>query len=299
MKEMPGPEWAKGPAAVDLTRSGLTLALEHGLTGPAAEIYQRLADALEHTGDYAAAKETYDEAFSFCAANALQPTAQLCLACLTAVLRQTGDWERAVTLCRQVIASGRCDAACQCCRYGHTRLDSRLSRADQTSSAIAARIPDNVPAASSWPRMELLSTWGLRHRRRSRRKPGVGGEPVLVDRGALEADGRSSLRDLCRSVGQPHSSLLRATKRWGANLRRGTGRDCHRLRSGRVDVSVVACAGRDSAVGRQRGTGGRTFHPGAGAARGRRRSFRSRRVPTPRRSCPRPYSVGGRRLSSS
>ena len=63
----------EGPAAVDLTRSGLALALEHGLTGAAAEIYQRLADALEHTGDYAAAKETYDEAFSFCSANALSP----------------------------------------------------------------------------------------------------------------------------------------------------------------------------------------------------------------------------------
>jgi tetratricopeptide (TPR) repeat protein len=81
------------------------MALEHGLTGPAAEIYQRLADSLEHTGDYPAAKEAYDEAFSFCAANAQEPTAQLCLGCLTAVLRQTGDWERAVTLGRQVIAS--------------------------------------------------------------------------------------------------------------------------------------------------------------------------------------------------
>jgi ATP/maltotriose-dependent transcriptional regulator MalT len=56
-------------------------------------------------GDYPAAKEAYDEAFSFCAANAQEPTAQLCLGCLTAVLCQTGDWERAVTLGRQVIAS--------------------------------------------------------------------------------------------------------------------------------------------------------------------------------------------------
>jgi tetratricopeptide (TPR) repeat protein len=81
------------------------MALEHGLVGAAAEIYQRLADALEHAGDYAGASATYDEAYSFCAANTLEPTAQLCLACLTVVLRLSGDWDRAATLCRQVIAS--------------------------------------------------------------------------------------------------------------------------------------------------------------------------------------------------
>ena len=43
--------------------------------------------------------------FSFCSINALEPTAQLCLACLTAVLRQSGDWDRAAKLCREVIAS--------------------------------------------------------------------------------------------------------------------------------------------------------------------------------------------------
>ncbi len=81
------------------------MALEHGLVGPAADIYQRLTDALEHAGDYAGASATYDEAYSFCAANTLEPTAQLCLACLTVVLRLSGDWDRAATLCRQVIGS--------------------------------------------------------------------------------------------------------------------------------------------------------------------------------------------------
>jgi len=61
----------QGHDAVEQVRAALAMALEHGLAGPAAEIYQRLADALEHTGDYAAAKQTYDQAFSFCTANAL------------------------------------------------------------------------------------------------------------------------------------------------------------------------------------------------------------------------------------
>jgi hypothetical protein len=59
----------EGPAAVDLTRSGLALALEHGLTGSAAEIYQRLADALEHT---TRRPKKPTRAFNFCSANALQ-----------------------------------------------------------------------------------------------------------------------------------------------------------------------------------------------------------------------------------
>ena len=58
---------------MELTRAGLAMALEHGLTGPAADIYQRLADALEHAGDYSAAKETYDEAFRFCATKRWSP----------------------------------------------------------------------------------------------------------------------------------------------------------------------------------------------------------------------------------
>ena len=57
------------------------------------------------TGDYAAAKQTYDQAFNCCTASAWNPRPSSAWPCLTAVLRQTGDWERAVTLCRQVIAS--------------------------------------------------------------------------------------------------------------------------------------------------------------------------------------------------
>jgi DNA-binding CsgD family transcriptional regulator len=150
----------EGQAAVEQVRTGLAMALEHGLTGPAAEIYQRLADALEHSGDYTAAKETYDEAFSFCAANALQPTAQLCLACLTAVLRQSGDWERAVTLCRQVIASDEATVHARAVATGMlgwilgTRGQVRRARPLLHESLTLAR---RIELAA----MELLSTWGL------------------------------------------------------------------------------------------------------------------------------------------
>ena len=145
---------------VELVRAGLAMALEHGLAGPAAEIYQRLADALEHTGDYPAAKETYDEAFGFCSANALEPTAQLCLACLTAVLRQSGDWERAVALCRQVIASPAATAHARAVATGilgsilGQRGQARRARPLLLESLTLARHIELAP-------MELLSTWGL------------------------------------------------------------------------------------------------------------------------------------------
>ena len=94
-----------GEAGIELVRSALTLALDANLTVAAAEIYQRLADSLEHGGDYSGARATYDDAFAFCTAGGLEPTAQLCLACLSVVLRHIGDWEHAASVCRDVIAA--------------------------------------------------------------------------------------------------------------------------------------------------------------------------------------------------
>jgi DNA-binding NarL/FixJ family response regulator len=150
----------EGHAGVQLVREGLAMALEHRLVGPAAEIYQRLADALEHSGDYAAAKETYDQAFSYCSANALEPTAQLCLACLTAVLRQSGDWDRAVTLCRQVIASADANLHARAVATG--MLGSILGLRGQTRRARPLLLESLTLARRiELAAMEMLSTWGL------------------------------------------------------------------------------------------------------------------------------------------
>jgi DNA-binding NarL/FixJ family response regulator len=148
------------PAGIELVRTGLALALEHGLTGPAAEVYQRLADALEHGGDYPGARQTYDEAVTFCSTNALEPTVQLCLACLTAVLRQTGDWDRAVQLCRQVLDSPDAELHARTVATGMLgsilglRGRSRRARPLLLESVTLAR--RNELAA-----MELLAAWGL------------------------------------------------------------------------------------------------------------------------------------------
>lgn len=92
-------------AGLSAIQAGLALALEHNLTGPAADVYYRLAAALDQASDYAAAREAYLEAITYCEARGVAATAQLCVACLAVVLRQTGEWDRAISLCRDVLAA--------------------------------------------------------------------------------------------------------------------------------------------------------------------------------------------------
>ena len=145
---------------VSMTRLALTTALEANLSDAAAEVYQRLADSLEHAGDYPSARATYDAAFSFCSVNALVPTAQLCLACLTVVLRQTGEWDRATTVCNQVLASADSSAHARSVASGTLGLIAcvrgqvRRARPLLLESASLAR---RIELAA----MELLSGWGL------------------------------------------------------------------------------------------------------------------------------------------
>lgn len=143
-----------------LVQRALALALEHNQANAAAEIYQRLADALEHSGDYGSAKETYLTAFDFCQANAIPATAQLCIACLTAVLRQTGEWDRAMTLCREVLASPHSSTHARCVASG--LLGSLYVQRGQTRQAQAlllesASLAHQIELAG----MELLAAWGL------------------------------------------------------------------------------------------------------------------------------------------
>jgi DNA-binding CsgD family transcriptional regulator len=92
-------------AGLALVRDGLSLALEHNLSGPAVEIYQRLGDSLAHAGQYDQARETYQTASDFCRSNGESLRAELCLACMSVVLWQTGEWDQTVQIGRDVLAS--------------------------------------------------------------------------------------------------------------------------------------------------------------------------------------------------
>lgn len=143
-----------------LAQQALALALEHNLASAAAEIYQRLADALDHAGDYAAARETYLTAFDFCQANAIPISAQLCVACLTVVLCRTGEWDRAMSLCREVLGSQEVPLHARAVASGMLgslyamRGQARLARPLLLDAAALARRIELAP-------MELLSAWGL------------------------------------------------------------------------------------------------------------------------------------------
>jgi DNA-binding CsgD family transcriptional regulator len=88
---------------VALAREGLALALAENLSESAAEAYYRLASALEHTSGYPQALDAYAAASDFCQQQGISGLAQVCLACLAPVMVKTGEWDRAVEVCRTIL----------------------------------------------------------------------------------------------------------------------------------------------------------------------------------------------------
>lgn len=88
-----------------MIRAGMALALDHNLVGVVAELYQRLAVARELAGDYFGAGETFSTGIAFCEEQGEAATAQFCLACMGILFFQTGEWDRAVNLWREILAS--------------------------------------------------------------------------------------------------------------------------------------------------------------------------------------------------
>ncbi len=99
-------------AGVETIRAGLSLALEHELTAEAAELYQRLATALESAADYGGAREALHTAVGLCEASGAAGQEHTCLSCMAYVLRELGDWDQAAELSRELGAgSARPDDA--------------------------------------------------------------------------------------------------------------------------------------------------------------------------------------------
>jgi DNA-binding NarL/FixJ family response regulator/lipopolysaccharide biosynthesis regulator YciM len=88
---------------VALAREGLAQALAENLTEPAAEAYYRLASALEHTADYPQALDAYAAASDFCEQQGIAGMGEVCFACLAPVMVRTGEWDRAIEVCRAIL----------------------------------------------------------------------------------------------------------------------------------------------------------------------------------------------------
>ncbi len=165
---------------IALVREGLTMALDHGATEAAAELYQRLADALEHGGQRGSARNAYTEGAAYCRAQAIEGTALLCMACMSVVLWQTGEWGTARLICREVVVSSESSLHARAVAEGILGLVSaargqpgRARPHLETCLAIGRRI--------ELVAMELLSIWGL----------------AMVDR--LEGDDEAAV-ERCRDV---------------------------------------------------------------------------------------------------
>jgi tetratricopeptide (TPR) repeat protein len=145
---------------LERVRSALALALEHNLSTSAAEAYQRLADSLEHAGEYAAARQTYLDAADFCQAQGVDATAQICLACLTAVLRQTGEWAHCAEICRTVLSGESIPQHARAAASGILGLvHAHRGEAQRARPLLqeGQRIAHHIGLGP----MQLLSAWGL------------------------------------------------------------------------------------------------------------------------------------------
>jgi DNA-binding CsgD family transcriptional regulator/tetratricopeptide (TPR) repeat protein len=145
---------------VTAVRVSLDSALALRELAVAAELQQRLADSLEHGGDYDGATAAYRAAYLYCDTHGADAVGHLCRACATAVLFNRGEWSLAVDVCAGVL--GEPDTA------AHPRAVSgcllglihalRGAAADarprlHAASALSARIELTA--------VELLSAWGL------------------------------------------------------------------------------------------------------------------------------------------
>jgi len=140
-------------------RGALDQALAAALPDTAAELQQRLADALEHSGDYRAATAAYAAAYQFCDAHGADGVGQLCRACATVVLFARGEWDRTVSVCQDVLGSA--DAA-------HARAVGAglLGLVHALRGAPRLARPHLLDASLTATRieltaMELISGWGL------------------------------------------------------------------------------------------------------------------------------------------
>jgi predicted ATPase/DNA-binding NarL/FixJ family response regulator len=91
---------------VALAREGLAVALGENLTEAAAEAYYRLASALQSAADYPEALDAYATATDFCQQQGIAGMAEVCFACLAPVMVKTGEWDRAVEVCRAILDAG-------------------------------------------------------------------------------------------------------------------------------------------------------------------------------------------------
>jgi DNA-binding NarL/FixJ family response regulator len=116
------------------------LALDHDLANVAAELYQRLAVAQEHGGDYAGAVETFAAGVAFCEERGEAVAGQFCRACMGVLCHQTGEWDRAVELWQGLLAGDPPPRTRLICFAGLGLLSAQRGEVKQARALLAEAI---------------------------------------------------------------------------------------------------------------------------------------------------------------
>lgn len=193
----------EGSAGVERAREGLALALSEDLIGDAADAYYRLADALEHATDYRPALQAWEAGVEYCKARDISDAAQVCLACMTPVMRQIGEWDRAIEVCREVVGSHESPIEARMVAAGELGL---IQSARGTRKGTRARLSEAFAFATEIELfgLEVDSAYGLA------RLDGLEGRP---DRAA---DRLIRLMERCRDRQEAHYSV--SALRWSATF---------------------------------------------------------------------------------
>ena len=272
-------------AGVETVRAGLSLALAHELTPQAAELYQRLGTALETAGDYGGAHEALTTAVGLCRTGDADAQEHGCLSCMAYVLRELGDWDASVELCRELAA-------------GDVRPDDALV-ADGILGAIhafrgepARARPLLLRALDTASRLDVVSM-------QLDTAASLGWiEEQTGDHDAAAEHCRFVLERWERS--EDHHYAVWGL-RWAACFFAANGAGARGPRLRRRAVARIAahtghpdalrrarpCAGRDGAARRRRGDRRRAARPRAGAAGHAGHPLRARADPAARRRRPR------------
>jgi DNA-binding NarL/FixJ family response regulator len=147
----------EGIAAIRATRDAAIALNQPALVG---EIYQRLADAIERSGNYARSTAVNQEGVGFCEEHALPSALLACLGCMGWVLVRSGEWDEASRAARRMLGSPSCAPPARSAALGFLGLvhvfRGELRKGEPMlveSLAIARRI-DHALA-------ELTARWGL------------------------------------------------------------------------------------------------------------------------------------------
>ncbi|QVT80351.1 Putative HTH-type transcriptional regulator [Nocardioides aquaticus] len=150
----------QGAAGVAGVRAALDRALSDGLWSAAGEAYQRLADSLEHTGDYRAAGRAYEGALQHCARHDQDATGQVCRACAAAVMLTRGLLDRTLALCAEVTDDPDAPRTARAVAtgVGGLALALRGRAGPARESLLRARV---VAVRHDLVAVDVLTAWGL------------------------------------------------------------------------------------------------------------------------------------------